>query len=543
MTTALFLMAAAALAAPRGVVTDLPEPADLRRTFAPRRVALVVGVNHYDDPLLGDLRFAVKDALDLEGVLADPALGAFEVFTLTEQVTRDGFWARFAAITADLQPDDTFLLFLAGHGTMELRPASPEHTFATEPHLFVLTSEAQLDDAGHTGLALEDLDRAVAALPARRRVVVVDACYSGKGRSALSAREFAERERLRGPVPNPALAVSRYDVRLFAADVNHPAIEAPELQNGVYSHFLVRGLRGEADLDRDGLVDVREVRLWARDQTMAYTGGAQVPWSHETQVGWGEIFLTGDPGSRGDAEQAILVGLEALPAQAELSVDGQARGAGSLTPGEHELVIHLDGVVIGAGRVQVIAGERLDVSAVIGQGVETENLVRAGLDPAVYTRSAGHHQREPAHYRVGLRGGRSWSTNIAPPFDAGLEIWRIPGVDGMRVASGFSGSWGLGPVPPLGGQFPVASARLSVGLWWGERWLWGPSVGVGALWRKPPRGHQLGPFLAPGARVQRSLGPWFLGLEGEFMLLPTNEGLRGLPAVGVAFGRDFGKGV
>ncbi len=411
MSTALLLLTAAALAAPRGVVTDLPEPQDLARTFAPRRVALVVGVNAYQDPLLGDLRFAAKDALDLQSVLADPALGAFDVLSLTERVTRDELWERLAEVTADLQPDDTFLLYLAGHGTMELRPASPEHSFATEPHLYLLTSDSLLDDAGDTGVALTDLDRAVAALPARRRVVVVDACYSGKGRSALSARELIEREQLRGPVPNPALAISRYDVRLFAADVNHPAIEAPELQNGVYSHFLVRGLTGEADLDGDGLVDVREVRLWARDQTMAYTGGAQVPWSHETQVGWGEIYLTGDPNSRQQAEHAILMGLEALPHQAELSVDGQARGAGALEPGEHEVVIHLDGVVIGAGRVRVVAGERLDVMDVVGRGVPADNLRQAGLDPVVY---AQDQPLPPVGFKEGLGAGHTWSQDIAP---------------------------------------------------------------------------------------------------------------------------------
>ncbi len=540
MSAALLFLTTAVFAAPRGVVTDLPEPPDLADTFAPRRVALVVGVNDYRDPLLGNLRFAAKDATDLEAVLADPALGGFQVHTLTEQVTRDRVWERLAEVTADLQPDDTFLLYLAGHGTMELRPASPEHAFATEPHLYLLTSESLLDDAAGTGVALEDLDRTVAALVARKRVVVVDACYSGKGRSALSARELIEREQLRGPVPNPALAVSRYDVRLFAADVNHPAIETPELENGVYSHFLVRGLRGEADLDGDGLVDVREVRLWARDQTMAYTGGAQVPWSHETQVGWGEIFLTGDPASRQQAEHAILVGLEALPGQVELKVDGQARGAGALVPGEHEVVIHLNGVVIGVGLVQVVAGQRLDVSEVVGRGVPADNLRRAGLDPEVYGQP---EPRPPGRYLLGLGVSHGWSQDVVPPFGAGLEAWRVPGDSGARLAVGLSGDWRLGPVPPLGGSFPVASVRASGALFWGERWLLGPTIGFGVLWRHPPRGHQLGPFVAPGLRVQRALGPWYLGLEVDTAVLKTIDGLRALPSLGLSLGRGFGKGV
>lgn len=95
---AALLLCAASLAGPRGVVTDLPSPPALAQAFAPRRVALLVGVDDYDDPTLGSLRFAAKDAEGLRAVLADPPLGGFSVRALTTRVTREELWAAFLAI-------------------------------------------------------------------------------------------------------------------------------------------------------------------------------------------------------------------------------------------------------------------------------------------------------------------------------------------------------------------------------------------------------------------------------------------------------------
>src|SRR5687768_10809702 len=44
----------------------------------PRKIALVIGIDQFDDPFWPDLRFAVKDARDLTRTLSDPRVGAFD---------------------------------------------------------------------------------------------------------------------------------------------------------------------------------------------------------------------------------------------------------------------------------------------------------------------------------------------------------------------------------------------------------------------------------------------------------------------------------
>ena len=57
LPSALLLLASAA-AGPRGLVGDPAPPQGLDAALAPKRVAVVVGIDSYDDPALGSLRHA-----------------------------------------------------------------------------------------------------------------------------------------------------------------------------------------------------------------------------------------------------------------------------------------------------------------------------------------------------------------------------------------------------------------------------------------------------------------------------------------------------
>ena len=102
-----------------------PPTADLDAIYAPRRVALLLGIQEYEDPQLQGLRYASKDARELGAVLADPALGGFDQVHVVEgqhRTTAAAIEQAIVAATADLQRDDTFLLYISGHGTLTLDP-------------------------------------------------------------------------------------------------------------------------------------------------------------------------------------------------------------------------------------------------------------------------------------------------------------------------------------------------------------------------------------------------------------------------------------
>lgn len=471
MTVAWPLLVAVAHA---GVVSGVAR--DLDAAYAPRRVAVVVGVQDYADPALQGLRFPTKDALDLGRVLQDPAVGAFDrVFVIEGQqaTTAEGIRRAIAIATADLQRDDTFLLYLSGHGTLSLDAREGSR-------LWFLPSDGLLDDPDHTGISIASLEEQLGELVARRRVLILDTCHNGRmaggrpeagragsgglvGRAALNSATAQLVAGLRGepPAPRALREVAESEARLFAAQVHQPAMEDPALENGVYTHYLIEALteeRGSADLDRDGLVDVTEAHDWARDHTITRTAGIQVPRAEYRIVGREEIYLSGDPQRRSRAEQALLAACDELLAGAKLLVDGIPRGAvmglTPVEPGRHLIELQdADGRSIARGRVDLEAGNTWSV----------ENLLRDDRAARPYVALGAmvrHGEGEGAFH----------------PYSGELELGLLDPSAGARWGSGVhlrvSGMEGPIAEQPIAAKagLPVFTGELGLGGMVGWRW-------------------------------------------------------------------------
>ena len=342
-------------------VTD-PPAADLDAVYAPRRVALLLGVQEYKDPQLQGLRYAAKDARDLGDVLSDPTLGGFDQVHVVEgqyRTTAAAIQQAIVSATADLQRDDTFLLYISGHGTLTIDPLGGSN-------LYLLPSDGDLDSPESTGVPVAWLEEVVNALPARRRVLILDTCHNGRARSALSTDTSSTLLTLRGeaPAPRDILEISESEARLYAAEYHQPAMEDPNLENGVYTHFLINALtdsRRSADLDADGLVDVVEAHDFAMDATFRHTGGAQMPRAEYRITGREKIYLSGNPTDRSTAEHALLSAYNQILRTAHLFVDGVPRGpvvgVHAVAPGSHQIELQsADGQTLVSERVRVAAG-------------------------------------------------------------------------------------------------------------------------------------------------------------------------------------------
>jgi uncharacterized caspase-like protein len=55
------------------------------------------------------------------------------------------------------------------------------------------------------------------------------------------------------------------------------SLESAGLRQGVFSHFLIRGLKGEADKNKDKVISVREIFDFVYSNVRAYTGNRQSP--------------------------------------------------------------------------------------------------------------------------------------------------------------------------------------------------------------------------------------------------------------------------
>ena len=64
---------------------------------------------------------------------------------------------------------------------------------------------------------------------------------------------------------------------LTASDANEVSVEKDELSHGVFTYYLLEGLRGKADLDGDGMITVDEIYRYVSEKVPQATGQDQHP--------------------------------------------------------------------------------------------------------------------------------------------------------------------------------------------------------------------------------------------------------------------------
>jgi uncharacterized caspase-like protein len=477
-----------------GSLSGADAPENLQEAYQSKRVALLVGVDNYSDAELNDLAYAGKDARDLAHALQEN--GNFDTLMVLDKEEATGRIAILRAldeITADLQRDDTFLLYVSGHGTLTI-----DTRVGTK--LWFLPSDASLKNATDTGIDIAWLEDRVAQVNARRRVLIMDTCHNGRDKSYLAPATAKLLAGLRGdpPPPRSFKEVSESEARLYAAQYYQPAMEDPDLQNGVYTHFLLEAIQDgaeQADLNGDGLVNVAEAHDWARDKTIAHTGGMQVPRAEYRIVGREEIYLSGSEATRNAAERALLTAQDAILAKGRVIVDGRPRGVLpeliAIEPGLHTIeVTDQSGRRLMKRRVRVRAGETLM------------------LEDLFVPRRAGWEVLGG----LGLREGAG--ADILHPFSARLELNRYDFVelaDWLELGAHGRLAYARGTLADQGPYVHVDTGEFSVGLSAGLRLfgglaVLGPELDLALPWRvfTDTEGlhRQANLTPAPGARAQ-----------------------------------------
>lgn len=230
---------------------------------------LLVGVNCYRESFLPALRYPALDCQGLSEALteATQALPQRELqihHDFAEQLpTGDRVKASLRRMVTEAQPQDTLLFYFSGHGVLEARKQQAVLCFSdTQP-------DALLDN----GLGMAELLHLLDNCAARHQVVWLDACHSGR----MSLRDGKGERSPDLPNPTPQLmqvlrqqaSQSRGFYALLSCDQNQQSWEFPELGHGVFTYFLMRGLRGEA-ADSQGVIEADGLYRYVYHQTLQY---------------------------------------------------------------------------------------------------------------------------------------------------------------------------------------------------------------------------------------------------------------------------------
>lgn len=210
---------------------------------------LAVGVGNYRN-VKPKLRFAADDARAVAGRLARNGGAAFDgrVVTRTlvdDEVTVARIGSTLAEMAAKARPEDTFVLFMAGHGTT-----------VAEQYYFLPVDLDAVDDATVRARALSQaqLRSWMSLLPAKS-LLLLDTCRAGSA-AALAAAAAEE--------SGAVSALSRLSQRsvIAASSGDNVALEGFN-GHGVFSWVVLDALE-RADYDANGMVEVTDIGIHAR---------------------------------------------------------------------------------------------------------------------------------------------------------------------------------------------------------------------------------------------------------------------------------------
>ena len=256
----------------RTVVYDKPKVAVAAPAPPPppvhSRWAVIVGAGRYESPEIPRLRYAAADAEGFYRILTEQVgVKPEHILLLTDTTERKPTlrnlkWALGTFLARSAQKDDTVLIFFAGHGAPEVDQRGIERDGLAK---YLIPSDADPDDLYATALPMDELQTIFGRIEAERVVVFLDACYSG----AAGGRTFAaKRTRARNldDLFLERLTRSKGRAIITASRPAEVSIELPEFGHGLFTYYLLLGLQGAADLNRDGIVSLQELYEYVEQQ-------------------------------------------------------------------------------------------------------------------------------------------------------------------------------------------------------------------------------------------------------------------------------------
>ena len=236
--------------------------------------AFLVGINHFKDGI-PNLKFCINDVRVLGQTLKDIGYTTKIIHDELEDDTltplRSNIFEELRNWIQSITPEDTLLVHFSSHGTLINDKAC------------ILTSDSRKRSLEKTVLPVKEVVDVMKSGRARKLILSLDICHGGveMGRAILG-QEFE----------NNVYDLAEGFALLAASTAQQVAVDMDEQGHGLFTYYLINGLRGDADTDNDGRITVEDIRNYILASIRKWNitnGGYQEPtFKYE---GIGEITL------------------------------------------------------------------------------------------------------------------------------------------------------------------------------------------------------------------------------------------------------------
>lgn len=206
-----------------------------------------VGISDYPGHEM-DLRLPVKDAKTMTWLYTRNAELTY-VQLLNENATTAKIIAAMDKVFSKAGSNDIVVMFYSGHGY--------------SGGLYVYDGN----------LSYTQIRRSMAKSRCRNKMILADACFSGKLRTKSKSGSASSVE-----------SSDDANVMLFLSSRgDETSIERVGMKNGFFTNYLQKGLRGEADSDRNRTITAKELYDYVHSNVVELSNGKQHP------VMWGKF--------------------------------------------------------------------------------------------------------------------------------------------------------------------------------------------------------------------------------------------------------------
>jgi hypothetical protein len=267
----------------------------------PKRVIISIACSNYANPKY-KLNYAVKDGKDVLEFFDDSAFYV-QMHSYFDEAAVSSIVGEIREILMQTEVQDQVIVFLSGHGILDKQK---QWWFATHDIDFNTPEKA--------GISYAELDKLLDGIPARNKVLLMDACNSGEVDASFplvkdtiitlsdSATLYAETTKgnLFGEMQMPAQGRSSFEIMkeafldisrgsgaqvITAASGNSYAYEYSQFKNGVFTYALREALmQGLGDLDNNGSIEVLELKKYVESRVLELTEGKQKPTSRQENL-------------------------------------------------------------------------------------------------------------------------------------------------------------------------------------------------------------------------------------------------------------------
>lgn len=246
---------------------DVPPIAEKKSTSMqiPRSYALVVGIAKYKNlAAQQQLQYSERDAESMYSILISPEGGNFRAENVHTLI---GSKASLPSIRRELEEwlpsvakdDDRVLVYFAGHG------------FVSQGQAYLAPYDIEPGRIAQTAYPMATVGSVFGKIKAKWKVLLTDSCHSG----AVAPDSDVQ------TINRSLIDLTRSVFSLTASRDRERSFESPDWGggHGIFTYYVVRGLEGEADHSRDGLVTADELGEYVRSNVREATEGKQNPTS------------------------------------------------------------------------------------------------------------------------------------------------------------------------------------------------------------------------------------------------------------------------